>query len=35
LTAPKAYFDDAWMRPEGRKPYFIATVTALTYEFVP
>ena len=23
----------AWMRPEGRKPYFAATVTALTYEF--
>ncbi len=25
----------AWMRPEGRKPYFIGTVTALTYEFAP
>ena len=24
----------AWMRPEGRKPYFAATVTALTYQFV-
>ncbi|OYV01952.1 MAG: hypothetical protein CFE45_02580 [Burkholderiales bacterium PBB5] len=23
----------AWMRPEGRKPYFIGTVRALTYEF--
>lgn len=23
----------AWMRPEGRKPYFIGTVTALIYEF--
>jgi hypothetical protein len=25
----------AWLRPEGRKPYFRATVTALTYEFSP
>jgi hypothetical protein len=25
----------AWMRPEGRKPYFVGTVTALTYEFAP
>jgi hypothetical protein len=25
----------AWMRPEGRKPYFIGTVTALTFEFSP
>ena len=25
----------AWMRPEGRKPYFIGTVTALTFEFAP
>jgi hypothetical protein len=24
-----------WMRPEGRKPYFHGTVTALTYEFSP
>ncbi len=23
----------AWIRPEGRKPYFIGTVTALAYEF--
>jgi hypothetical protein len=23
----------AWMRPEGRKPYFIGTVTSLTFEF--
>jgi hypothetical protein len=25
----------AWMRPEGRKPYFIGMVTALTFEFAP
>ena len=25
----------AWMRPEGRKPYFRGTVTSLTYEFSP
>lgn len=25
----------AWMRPEGRKPYFFGTVTALTFEFAP
>jgi hypothetical protein len=25
----------AWMRPEGRKRYFVGTVTALTYEFAP
>ena len=25
----------AWMRPEGRKPYFIGTVTSLTFEFAP
>jgi len=25
----------AWMRPEGRKPYFIGTVTALVLEFAP
>lgn len=25
----------AWIRPEGRKPYFVGTVTALTYEFSP
>ena len=25
----------AWMRPEGRKPYFIGTVTALAFEFSP
>jgi hypothetical protein len=25
----------AWMRPEGRKPYFVGTVTALTYELAP
>ena len=24
-----------WIRPGGRKPYFIGTVTALTYEFAP
>ena len=23
----------AWMRPEGRRPYFVGTVTALEYEF--
>lgn len=23
----------AWMRPEGRKPYFVGTVTSLNYEF--
>jgi len=23
----------AWLRPEGRKPYFIGSVTSLTYEF--
>ncbi len=25
----------AWMRPEGRKPYFIGTVTSLGFEFSP
>ncbi|MEY2687684.1 MAG: hypothetical protein RL375_1882, partial [Pseudomonadota bacterium] len=25
----------AWMRPEGRKPYFIGTVTSLDFEFAP
>jgi hypothetical protein len=25
----------AWMRPEGRKSYFVGTVTLLTYEFAP
>jgi len=25
----------AWMRPEGRKPYFVGTVTALAFEFAP
>ena len=25
----------AWMRPEGRKPYFIGTVTTLAFEFAP
>lgn len=25
----------AWLRPEGRKPYFRGTVTSLTYEFSP
>lgn len=25
----------AWIRPEGRKPYFVGTVTSLTYEFSP
>lgn len=25
----------AWMRPEGRRPYFIGTVTALAFEFSP
>ncbi len=24
----------AWMRPEGRKPYFVGTVTALAFEFL-
>jgi hypothetical protein len=23
----------AWMRPEGRRPYFVGTVTALKFEF--
>lgn len=25
----------AWLRPEGRKPYFIGTLTSLVYEFAP
>ena len=25
----------AWMRPEGRKPYFVGTVTSLAFEFSP
>ena len=25
----------AWMRPEGRKPYFVGTVTSLTFELAP
>jgi hypothetical protein len=25
----------AWMRPEGRKPYYVGTVTSLTFEFAP
>ncbi len=25
----------AWIRPEGRKPYFVGTVTSLTFEFLP
>ena len=25
----------AWMRPEGRRPYFIGTVTSLSFEFAP
>jgi hypothetical protein len=25
----------AWMRPEGRRPYFVGTVTALAFEFSP
>ena len=25
----------AWIRPEGRRPYFIGTVTALAFEFAP
>jgi hypothetical protein len=25
----------AWVRPEGRKPYFLGTVTSLSYEFSP
>jgi hypothetical protein len=25
----------AWVRPEGRKPYFIGTITSLAYEFAP
>jgi hypothetical protein len=25
----------AWMRPEGRRPYFVGTVTELAYEFSP
>ena len=23
----------AWLRPEGRKPYFLGTITSLTYEY--
>ena len=23
----------AWLRPEGRKPYFIGNLTSLVYEF--
>jgi hypothetical protein len=25
----------AWMRPEGRKSYFVGSVTSLSYEFLP
>jgi hypothetical protein len=25
----------AWMRPEGHRPYFVGTVTSLTFEFSP
>jgi hypothetical protein len=25
----------AWMRPEGRRPYFVGTVTSLSYEYSP
>jgi len=25
----------AWMRPEGRKPYFIGNLTSMAYEFAP
>ena len=25
----------AWLRPEGRKPYFIGRLTSLAYEFAP
>ena len=25
----------AWMRPDGRRPYFIGTVTSVNYEFLP
>jgi hypothetical protein len=25
----------AWVRPEGRKPYFLGTITSLAYEFAP
>jgi hypothetical protein len=34
MTVPFAG-EVAWMRPEGRKPYFAGTVTALSYEFAP
>jgi hypothetical protein len=27
--------DVAWMRPEGRKPYFVGTFTSLTFAFSP
>ena len=27
--------EEAWMRPEGRKPYFIGTITTLAFEFAP
>ena len=33
MTVPLAG-EVAWMRPEGRKPYFIGRVTGLSYEFV-
>lgn len=34
MTVPFAG-EVAWMRPEGRKPYFRGTVTSLAYEFSP
>ncbi|CAM3416191.1 hypothetical protein POHY109586_06685 [Polaromonas hydrogenivorans] len=29
------FAEAAWVRPKGRKPYFLGTVTSLTYEFSP
>ncbi len=32
MTVPLAG-EVAWVRPQGRKPYFLGTVNSLTYEF--
>ncbi len=34
MTVPSTG-EAAWMRPDGRKPYFRGTIRALTYEFAP
>jgi hypothetical protein len=34
MTVPNTG-EAAWLRPEGRKPYFRGTVTSLSYEFAP